>query len=504
VTISCDASQSGLGMVLLQGGKPVAYGSKSLSDAEYAYSQIEKELLAIVVACKKFHTYIYGRNDVLVETDHQPLLRIFHKPLHQVPLRLQRMIMRLQQYDFQIVHKSGKDIPVPDNLSRLHLPRNAESNDFQILLTDISSVHSVSPKSLEDIKNVTNTDRVMQKLSNVIKSGWPDYKQDLDFDLRQFWDHRDDLSLTDGIILKGQRIVIPHELQHQTLMKLHAAHQGMVRTKQLARDLVFWPGINSQIEDIVSRCASCQTFRNYQAKEPLIPLEAPSAPWSHIAIDLFTYDELKFVILVDYYSEWFEFEELSQTTAPKVINSVRKVFATHGIPQKVLTDNGPPFNSHTWSKFADDYGFAHITMSPKHSQTNGLVERAVGIVKSMLNKGPQDLTLALLNIRNTPHPTIGSPAQRLLGRRTRTVLPIQPDLLRPETLNPDAVQSAKTDQRNTAKQYYDRNAHELPTLKPGDSVRYRDENTKTWKPALLLPDRSQYPRSYQVVNPKVM
>jgi hypothetical protein len=342
----------------------------------------------------------------------------------------------------------------------------------------------------------------MQKLSNVIKSGWPDYKQDLDFELRQFWDHRDDLSLTDGIILKGQRIVIPHELQHQTLMKLHAAHQGMVRTKQLARDLVFWPGINSQIEDIVSRCASCQTFRNYQAKEPLIPLEAPSAPWSHIAIDLFTYDELKFVILVDYYSEWFEFEELSQTTAPKVINSVRKVFATHGIPQKVLTDNGPPFNSHTWSKFADDYGFAHITMSPKHSQTNGLVERAVGIVKSMLNKGPQDLTLALLNIRNTPHPTIGSPAQRLLGRRTRTVLPIQPDLLRPETLNPDAVQSAKTDQRNTAKQYYDRNAHELPTLKPGDSVRYRDENTKTWKPALLLPDRSQYPRSYQVVNPQ--
>ena len=337
---------------------------------------------------------------------------------------------------------------------------------------------------------------------SVIQSGWPHAKHELDPVLKPFWDHRDELSVTNNLVLKGQRIVIPFAMQSMILKKLHAAHQGMVRTKQLARDLVFWPGINGQIEDMVSRCSLCQTFRNYQAKEPLLPLEAPSEPWSQVAVDLFTHDDKKFVIIVDYYSEWFEFEQLGSTTGPNVINAIRKVFATHGIPQKVISDNGPPFNSALWKKFASDYDFEHILMSPKHSQTNGLVERAVGIVKALMKKGPQDLTLALLNIRNTPQAIVGSPAQRLLGRRTRTLIPTLPNLLQPKTVESETVQNAKNAQRSAAKQYYDRNAHHLPTLNPGDSVRYRDEQTKTWKPALLLPDKVDYPRSHKLLNEK--
>jgi hypothetical protein len=128
IIISRDASQSGLGCVLFQEDKPVVYGSKALTTctAEYAYAQIEKELLAIVLSFKKFHTYVYSRSDVTVETDHLPLVRIFQKPLHQVPLRLQKIRMRLQGYGFKLIAKRGTEIPVADALSRAFLKETGQ------------------------------------------------------------------------------------------------------------------------------------------------------------------------------------------------------------------------------------------------------------------------------------------------------------------------------------------------------------------------------------------
>ena len=129
ITISCDASQGGIGAVLMQNGRPIAYASKSLTSAEYA--QVEKELLAIVFSFKKFHSYVYGRSDITVETDHLPLVRILDKPLHLVPLRLQKMKMTLQHCSFKVVGKSGKDIPVADALSRAYL-----RDTYEDLLTE--------------------------------------------------------------------------------------------------------------------------------------------------------------------------------------------------------------------------------------------------------------------------------------------------------------------------------------------------------------------------------
>jgi hypothetical protein len=152
VTISCDASQSGLGCVLLQGDKPVAYGSKALTDAEYAYAQIEKELLAIVYAVNKFHTYIYGKDDVTIETDHAPLIQIMQKPLHQVPLRLQKMRMRLQGYDFRLVAKKGTEIPVADALSRSYLPdKGPKLEIFTVSAEEIVTLQNISPPKLQEI-----------------------------------------------------------------------------------------------------------------------------------------------------------------------------------------------------------------------------------------------------------------------------------------------------------------------------------------------------------------
>ena len=125
VTVSCDASQSGLGSVLLQDNKPVAYASRSMTDAETRYAQIEKELLAVLFGMERFHQYTYGR-EVTVECDHLPIGSIVKKPLSNCPLRLQRMLLRLQKYDFKVKYKPGSEMHVPDMLSRAYIHEDVD------------------------------------------------------------------------------------------------------------------------------------------------------------------------------------------------------------------------------------------------------------------------------------------------------------------------------------------------------------------------------------------
>ena len=116
VTLQCDTSLKGLGACIIQDGHPIAFVSKSLTDTERCYANIERELLAIVYGCEKFHTYLYGRT-FIVETDHRPLEMISLMNLTAVPARLQRMLLRLQQYDMVITYRPGKEMPLADTLS---------------------------------------------------------------------------------------------------------------------------------------------------------------------------------------------------------------------------------------------------------------------------------------------------------------------------------------------------------------------------------------------------
>ena len=122
ITLSVDASSKGLGAVLLQDGHPIAYASRALSTTQQRYAQIEKEMLAVVFGCTKFHEYIYGVPNVKVESDHKPLETILKKPLYQAPVRLQKMIMTVQKYSIDVVYHPGKYLVIADTLSRAFLP----------------------------------------------------------------------------------------------------------------------------------------------------------------------------------------------------------------------------------------------------------------------------------------------------------------------------------------------------------------------------------------------
>ncbi len=512
VTISCDASQSGLGSVLFQNGGPVAFASKALTDAEYAYAQIEKEMLAIVFSVHKFHTYIYGKQDVTIETDHAPLIQIMEKPLHQVPLRLQKMRMRLQGYDFKLVHKKGTEIPVADCLSRFYIKETEPVFDvFTVDTEEVQTLEQISPKRVREIQTNTTTDPELQAVIGYVVEGWPDHRSQVESVVKPYFDARDVLSMIDGMVFKGTRVVIPKVMRPEALKILHQAHQGIVKTKQLARDLLYWPGMNAEIEDVVAKCSTCQEHRSMQTKEPLLPTPIPTRQWQHVAEDLFDCLDSKWLIIVDYFSEYFEIERMEQTTGRKIIEQNKKWFSTHGIPDQVTSDNGPPWNGHEWTAFADQYDFNHTPISPLHSQSNGMVEKSVDIAKRMLIKCHEtesDMYLALLNLRNTPRDEIvGSPAQRLFSRRTRTKLPTAPEKLRPQVQKPEHVSQKLQDDRHIrAKQYFDRKSRELSPLISGDTVRVRVG--KTWQPALLLPPESQIgpsrhvgPRSYKIQMP---
>ena len=172
LTVENDASEYGLGSVLLQEGKPVAYASRTLSQCERNYAQIEKEMLAITFGLEKFHTYTYGRQ-VTVVTDHKPLISIIKKPLSRAPKRLQALTLRAQAYNFDIVYKPGKNIPLADALSRSPVDSSPETEKVHV--NNLSYV-PVKPEHLEEIRMATQTDETLKTLQQVISQGWPEGK----------------------------------------------------------------------------------------------------------------------------------------------------------------------------------------------------------------------------------------------------------------------------------------------------------------------------------------
>ena len=177
VTIQCDASQHGLGAVLLQGGQPVAYGSRALTPTGENYAQIEKELLAIVFACEKFDAYIYGRDSVRVQTDYKPLESIFRKELCVAPKRLQRILLRLQKYDLHVTYLKGELMLIADTLSRAHLPEgNASVSVRELEDVDHRANLPLIDARWQQVTHASANDPVLKQLRGVIQDGWPERK----------------------------------------------------------------------------------------------------------------------------------------------------------------------------------------------------------------------------------------------------------------------------------------------------------------------------------------
>ncbi len=218
--------------------------------------------------------------------------------------------------------------------------------------------------------------------------------------------------------------------------------------------------------------------------------------------DLFSFKGKEFLITVDYYSNFWEIDQLAITSASTVITKLKNHFARYGCPDTLVSDNGPQFTSQEFAHFAKAWQFEHRKISPGNSKVNGKVEAAVKTAKQLLRKS-SDIHLALLDYRNTPSQgTNTSPAQRLMSRRTKTMLPSTETLLKPQVPDTEEQQRFLRQQQLKQAQYYNKTAKDLPKLAIGDVVRMKPikNHERIWRKAIVTQKVDD--RSYVVETPE--
>ena len=224
-----------------------------------------------------------------------------------------------------------------------------------------------------DLRRKTELDEGLQQLKHIIKIGWPETKEEVPSEIRRYFDFKEELSIQDGILFKGNRVIVPVALRPHMITQVHSSHLGIESCLNKARDVLFWPGMTAEIKDCVSKCETCNTYQTNQQKEPLIPHDPPKRPWSHVATDLFSFDNKEWFIIVDHWSDYFELNQLSSTNSSSVIKSLKNQFGRHGIPDTLYSDNGPQFASREFKEIASARHFDHQTSSPHYPQSNGKI-----------------------------------------------------------------------------------------------------------------------------------
>ncbi|CAB4025295.1 Retrovirus-related Pol poly from transposon 297 [Paramuricea clavata] len=372
---------------------------------EYELPRVRTERENSGCGLEKFHYYAYGRH-VTVETDHKPLEAIFKKHLSSAPPRISRMMLRIQKYVVEIKYVPGKEIPLADALSRLSPCDTGTIKGLDVSIHELHMHLNASPIRIQHIQTETAKDPVLNSLKSFISRGLPDKRSDCPSHLHGYWNYCDELTVANGLILKGTRIIIPKSLQPEVLEQLHYAHEGAEKCKLRAKGSVFWASINADIENMVKGCSPCQHNQRANVKEPLTPHDIPPKPWHTLCSDLGGFTE-----------------------------------------------------------FSKAYGFEHVTTSPYYSQANGFIERNVQTVKNLLQKckeSESDPHLAMLCLRTTPiNHHLPSSTEMLNSRTYQSNL----SSLSKPTLFPkidDEINAKLQARHDLQKIYYDKSSRDLP------------------------------------------
>ena len=503
VTLEVDASIKGLGACLTQRGKVVAYASKTLTDTETRYSNIEREMLAVVFGIQRFHTYVFGR-DFTVASDHKPLSTITAKPINTAPARLQRMLLQITGYNYKVIYKPGSEMKLADALSRLSNPENPTEVPLEACINAVTieniSLINFSDSKKAQLKADTSRDPILSQLREYIFQGFPEKVSDLPTEIRPYFAFRDELAIESGVIFKGKQVLIPETMQNEILKQLHVAHQGIEKTRKLARESVYWLNISKHIETMCKTCETCQKYQNANQKEPLIAHEVPSKKWQFIATDLFYLKGKCYLIIVDRYSKYPLVDEISEpVTSKKVTDKIKFYCSLFGKPTEIMSDGGSHYTGQIFQKFVENWSIRHVVSSPRYPTSNGFIEKYCGYVKNTIKKALEtghDIDEALLNIRATPIDTkLPSPAELLLGTPLVTLLPSRGELgaeTDREQLQKRKENMVKNDQKQTRV--------ELSQLSPGQNIRILQHETGKWLPAIVA-KQCKEPRSYIVETP---
>ena len=311
---------------------------------------------------------------------------------------------------------------------------------------------------------------------------------------------RDELGVENCIIFKGPQVVIPSSLQKDILSQLHKAHQGIEKTRLLARESVFWQNVTKDITKMIQACEACQETRPANHSEPLTPHKIPSTPWKKLGTDLFEIDGVTYLISADYFSKFPVTVEINKASSSTVTMETKKTLALSGKPDVIVSDNGLQFIDKPYQDFTASWEIQHVTSSPHYPKSNGFIEGKVQTIENTIQKrqrSGQDVQLALLQLRATPVcNNLPSPAEVLMKRKLATTLPSRTEPA-PEQQREELAERCEKMTRD-----YNRHAGtQLSPLHQGQPVWAMDHETRKWKPATVIRIRHK-PHSYVVALDK--
>lgn len=529
-----DWSKQGMGFLLLQkycscpmtkapvccpdGWRLVFAGSRFCNEAESRYAPIEGEATAIAWALAKCRMFIMGCPNLVVVTDHAPLLGIFgNRELSKVTNpRLFKIKEKTLLFRFTIQHCPGKWHRGPDAVSRniasasravfevcaIH-PSATEEEMSQEIASHISMATMEAIAGYGDDAGAISPDLIRASgrgdeayglLASQISEGFPSSRRLTDPRIREYWEVRHRLSADSGLVLLDRRIVVPVSLRKRVLRCLHSAHQGVVGMKSRANETVYWPGMDASIRNHRESCDTCNRVAPSQPREPIVLSKSPEWPFQKIALDLFYVGHHSYLACADRFTGWLILYHLApgEANAESLVSICRSIFQTYGVPEEIASDGGPPLTSHRFLSFLKVWGVEHRLSSVGYAQSNGRAELAVKAGKRIVygntaSNGSLDndhAVRAVLQYRNTPIQGLGlSPAQLLLHRQLRDSLPAHPTLYRPhqEWVTAACQREELLAKRNRKlTEAYNRTAHELPPLKLCDFVAIQNQRSKRW------------------------
>jgi len=499
-----DASPVGISASLYQEQQPnvwipVDHVSRSLQPAEQNYAPIEKESLAQAWGMNMFWYHLSG---IYFDsyTDHEPLLSIFGGNKRGNG-RVERHRLKVQDLKYTMKYIPGKENPT-DYASRHPKPITEYTDseqrsmlmdeDDELCISRIITSDLPDAVTLAMVQKATGNDPVSKKLMKAIEKGYID----ADAELKPFQKIFHELITVNGVILKGEKLYIPDtelsagsgSLQRQCVELAHEGHQGETKTKKLLRAKLWFPGLDKMIEQKVQECHGCQATTSVPHRDPLQPTTLPERPWAKIDMDFWgpTPSGEHLLLMIDEYSRYPVVEFVRSTSADAVVPHIDKVFSTHGFPDRVKTDGGPPFNgtgSHGYYQYMKWAGVESRCVTPEDPEANGLAENFMKNVKKIWHsaivekKNPrQELYKFLRNYRSTPHSSTGkSPAEALFNREIKTRLP---QIMKPT--DDQAIRDKDAAAKAMQKFHKDANKTVRPhNIKVGDAVLIQRKQTKS-------------------------
>ena len=387
IFIEIDASQNGIGVVLLQpldsnftlneNNIPtklmrVAFASKTLTSTGHNYANIESELLGVVFGVLHFKHFTFG-NEVNIITDHKPLVSLLKKSLAACSSRLSKLIFKIVDYPLKVMYQPGRKMVISDALSCLSTHQIPDTKEtipgLNVTIHEVGVFSNTDNTSMQHIQKETQNDAELQTLLQFIMKGFPMTKDECHDAIKPYFNYQEELTVVDGLVLKGQCIIIPSKLRQSCLARLHIAHMGVNKTLYQARQSVFWPGLTKDINEIILACPASMKYATKNHAEPLINDLATSKPWQVLSINNFEWKDHKYLIILDHFSHFVIVKSLDKLDTATTVKLLLIVFAEHGIPNKIRCDRGSNFPSIDFTNFCSDLGITLSVSSSYHHQS---------------------------------------------------------------------------------------------------------------------------------------